>query len=792
MGRREKKTIAVYPPDGLLATTMAPASPEQRAADAEEERSIKASGVSQSRLRALEGSTLNGATLVAALDAVAVSLGISVLAYYVQSLGGTVTDVGGMMAVFGACNIAASAWMGVASDFTGRKPILFLSIVCVGIGFLATGAAQSITWLYAARAWLGFFSGVGSISRAFIADVTPPGEERTAAMGRVGSLTLIGYSIGAPSGSLLALLPGGYRTPFFVGAGFSALLALFIAVRMPSEGAVRRERELTKWATADDTMAPAAIAAPSTPAGEPGIAPTAAHTLSISRESSHVEKPPTAAIIDGAAIADSMLSELRVAVSSMPSSPMLVVVLVGSDAASLSYIKRKEAAAAQCGVRSRLVQLDEATSQSELLATVDALNSDEDVDGIIVQLPLPAHLDARAAMGGVSAMKDVDGFLPSNVGATALHGHEPLCCPCTPKGCLQLIRSVGVPLRGKEACVIGASNIVGLPMGMLLLKEGMTVTTCHIDTPDVPSHSRRADVLVVAVGKAGLVQAGWVKPGAIVIDVGINFVEDATKKSGRRIAGDVDFEAVRTIAGHITPVPGGVGPMTVAMLMSNTVDACRRRSGRGVTNATTVSEGLHPGALPTLVMISLYTLTMTMGQGFMMVVLPLFIEDKFGWGAVGYSFIITSYTLGGAVEQFFFVARVVRQCGARNVSVSRRTSTCSCSRSNGVTYATPLESRCCTGFHRGRAYSTCCPRFACLVRLLLNLRPRRHRRGRSKDRILSRNGGRRIRCWLRHGRRRPRHVGTRRFGGSGAADGVALGPRGGRTYGGADCCCAPI
>lgn len=302
-------------------------------------------------------------------------------------------------------------------------------------------------------------------------------------------------------------------------------------------------------------------------------------------EKTRVQQPPSdepqkatsAELIDGKQVADRVLSEVRSAVAELDSAPMLVVVLVGSQPASLSYIKRKEAAATMCGIQTKLLRLEEATTQQCLQQEVGRLNEDAGVDGIIVQLPLPAHLDAQAALCGVSPAKDVDGFLPVNIGATAMHGHVPLHCPCTPQGCLHLIQSVGVPLRGKEACVIGASNIVGIPMGALLLKEGMTVTTCHIDTVNVAAHSRHADVLVVAVGKAGLVTQDWVKPGAIVIDVGINFVDDPTKKSGTRMVGDVDFEAVKGIAGYLTPVPGGVGPMTVAMLMKNTLEARRRR-----------------------------------------------------------------------------------------------------------------------------------------------------------------------------------------------------------------------
>lgn len=291
----------------------------------------------------------------------------------------------------------------------------------------------------------------------------------------------------------------------------------------------------------------------------------------------------TAKLIDGKAAANSVLDGLRHRVAKFDIPPLLVVVLVGDDPASLSYVRRRQVAASQCGIRTKLEHHDEAIGQDKLQRVIAELDADNDVDGLIIQLPLPAHLDAKAASRCVSLAKDVDGCLPANVGAMALHGHEPLCCSCTPKGCLQLIKSAGLSLRGKDACVIGASNIVGIPMGALLLKEGCTVTTCHIDTVDCAAHSRRADVLVVAVGKAGLVTADWVKPGAIVIDVGINFVPDASKKAGQRMVGDVDYVSVSRVASFLTPVPGGVGPMTVAMLMSNTIDAytARRRAADG-------------------------------------------------------------------------------------------------------------------------------------------------------------------------------------------------------------------
>jgi len=289
--------------------------------------------------------------------------------------------------------------------------------------------------------------------------------------------------------------------------------------------------------------------------------------------------PAKAQIMDGNALSEVALRAVKDKVDKLLASgsspPHLVVVLVGSNAASNTYIKRKEAAAAQCGIRSTVIRLDGDAAQAAVLAEVERLNSDPSVHGILVQLPLPPHLDAPTVTGAVLRSKDVDGLTPDNVGSLALSGYTPAFYPCTPKGCMRLLESLVVPLRGKVAVIVGASNIVGIPMMLMLLKEGCTVNICHIDTVDVAWHARTADILIVAVGKAGLVRANWVKPGAIVIDVGINFVPDPSKKAGRRMVGDVEFDEVCTVAGHITPVPGGVGPMTVAMLMENTFEAHR-------------------------------------------------------------------------------------------------------------------------------------------------------------------------------------------------------------------------
>jgi len=291
-------------------------------------------------------------------------------------------------------------------------------------------------------------------------------------------------------------------------------------------------------------------------------------------------------LIDGKAIAETCLAEVRQSVAQLNaqghSAPSLVVVLVGGHPASKAYVAKKLQAATACGLTARVEALDDTVSTNGLLDVVHNLNMDDGVHGVIVQLPLPAHIEPAQITNAVAHAKDVDGFTPQSLGAVAQRVHSPQFCPCTPKGCLRLIRSCGLPLRGKEAVVIGASNIVGVPMALLLLGEGCTVSICHIDTADVSLHTRRADVLVVAVGVAGLVKRDWVKPGAIVIDVGINFVADSTKKSGQRMVGDCAPE-VATVAGHLTPVPGGVGPMTVAMLMQNTLEAKWRTVGNSVS-----------------------------------------------------------------------------------------------------------------------------------------------------------------------------------------------------------------
>ena len=247
--------------------------------------------------------------------------------------------------------------------------------------------------------------------------------------------------------------------------------------------------------------------------------------------------------------------------------PGLAVILVGDDPASEIYVRNKQNGCQEVGFYSETVRMDRETTQQELESEIDRLNRDPKIHGILVQLPLPEHLDEQKALMKILPEKDVDGFHLINAGHL-MTGTEGVIA-CTPKGALHMIKSTGLDLTGKEAVVIGRSNIVGKPMAMLLLQENCTVTMCHSRTRNLKEHTRNADILVVAVGKAGMVTADMVKPGAVVIDVGINRVDG-------KVRGDVDFDSVSEVAGWITPVPGGVGRMTIAMLLSNTADAAER------------------------------------------------------------------------------------------------------------------------------------------------------------------------------------------------------------------------
>ncbi|WP_282040946.1 bifunctional methylenetetrahydrofolate dehydrogenase/methenyltetrahydrofolate cyclohydrolase FolD [Halomonas alimentaria] len=277
----------------------------------------------------------------------------------------------------------------------------------------------------------------------------------------------------------------------------------------------------------------------------------------------------TAQLIDGKAIAARVRQQVARQVQARREAggraPGLAVVLVGEDPASAVYVRNKHNACVEAGIESFRHQLPADTTQGDLEALIDRLNADPAVDGILVQLPLPEQLDARPILERIRPDKDVDGFHPYNLGRLAQR--LPLLRPCTPKGVITLLEETGLPIRGLDATVVGASNIVGRPMALELMIAGCTTTVCHRFTRNLEEHVRRADVLIVAVGKPGLVKGEWVKEGAIVIDVGINRQEDG------RLVGDVDFEAAAERAAWITPVPGGVGPMTVASLLENTLQA---------------------------------------------------------------------------------------------------------------------------------------------------------------------------------------------------------------------------
>ncbi len=274
-----------------------------------------------------------------------------------------------------------------------------------------------------------------------------------------------------------------------------------------------------------------------------------------------------AQIIDGKAISAKVKEEVKAEVARDGLNVGLAVVIVGDDPASRVYVNNKKKACEFCGIKSFEYALPEETTEKELLDLVDTLNADKNVNGILVQLPLPKHLDEKKVIERISPLKDVDAFHEQNVGKIMIGNYAFL--PCTPAGCMELIHSTGTTVAGKECVVIGRSNIVGKPMAMLLLHENGTVTVCHSKTKNLAEVCRRADILVAAVGRPNFVTADMVKPGAVVIDVGINRLDTG------KLCGDVKFDEVSEKAGYITPVPGGVGPMTIAMLMKNTVTAWR-------------------------------------------------------------------------------------------------------------------------------------------------------------------------------------------------------------------------
>ena len=289
----------------------------------------------------------------------------------------------------------------------------------------------------------------------------------------------------------------------------------------------------------------------------------------------------SARLLDGKTLAAELRGEIAAAVAEMKAGagivPGLGVVLVGNNPASRSYVTAKEKACAAAGIHSREVALPAEAGREEILAAVRQLNGDDAIDGILVQLPLPDSSIEREVIEAIDPAKDVDGFHPANVGRMVLG--LPAFVPCTPAGVVEMLRRSKIPLSGATVVVIGRSQIVGRPLSILLTQKGVdaTVTLCHTRTKDVARHTREADVVVVAAGRPNTLTADMIRPGAVVIDVGVNRVPDPTKATGYRLAGDVDFEALAEKASAITPVPGGVGPMTIAMLLHNTVEAARRR-----------------------------------------------------------------------------------------------------------------------------------------------------------------------------------------------------------------------
>jgi methylenetetrahydrofolate dehydrogenase (NADP+)/methenyltetrahydrofolate cyclohydrolase len=279
----------------------------------------------------------------------------------------------------------------------------------------------------------------------------------------------------------------------------------------------------------------------------------------------------TARLLDGKSLAAATRAELKDKVHALVQRgvrPGLSVIIVGDNPASKVYVKNKSLAAEEIGVRSQLLQYGKELSEAELMRTVAALNADAAVHGVLVQLPLPEHIDAARVLESIAPAKDVDGFHEANLGA--LMAGRPRVVPCTPLACMRLIEHAGVQVAGRHAVVIGRSNIVGKPVAQLLLQKDATVTICHSKSADLAGICKTADILVAALGRAKLVGAAMVKPGACVIDVGINRLPDG------KLAGDVDFDAVRSVAGWITPVPGGVGPMTIAMLLENCIRAASK------------------------------------------------------------------------------------------------------------------------------------------------------------------------------------------------------------------------
>lgn len=285
----------------------------------------------------------------------------------------------------------------------------------------------------------------------------------------------------------------------------------------------------------------------------------------------------TATIIDGKSLSQSIREDIKKQIADRVSRglnpPGLATILVGDDPASQTYVRNKHRACEDVGIRNISYKLPTETTQEELDTLIKNLHNDPEVTGILLQLPLPKHLDEESLLAAIKLTKDVDGFNPINIGRIALRGLAPVFVPCTPAGIMEMLKEYQAPIQGANAVVVGRSNIVGMPVSLLLTKENATVTICHSKTRDLATITRQSDILIAAIGKPEFITADMVKPGAYVIDVGINSIDDPSRKSGYRLVGDVAYDEVAEVAGAITPVPGGVGPMTIAMLLKNTMRA---------------------------------------------------------------------------------------------------------------------------------------------------------------------------------------------------------------------------
>jgi methylenetetrahydrofolate dehydrogenase (NADP+)/methenyltetrahydrofolate cyclohydrolase len=290
-----------------------------------------------------------------------------------------------------------------------------------------------------------------------------------------------------------------------------------------------------------------------------------------------------AQIIDGKQIAADVRAEVKQGVAELKAKTGVVAglatVLVGDDPASHKYVSMKRKSCAEAGIESFHHELPADATQDTVLGLVRDLGADSRVHGILVQLPMPRQVDEKTVLDAVPLAKDVDGFHPLNIGALAMKGREPEFMPCTPHGCMVLLERSGTAIEGANAVVLGRSNIVGMPAALMLIERNATVTVCHSRTKDIAGACRNADIILAAIGRAHFVKSDWIKPGATIIDVGTNVIDDPSRKSGKRLVGDVDFDAALAVAGKITPVPGGVGPMTIAMLLNNTLRAAVKAAG---------------------------------------------------------------------------------------------------------------------------------------------------------------------------------------------------------------------